>query len=67
MNPVLIIQGLTAAIQAAQTLYADYQAGKVVLSNSDAAAVHQALLDAEAATAALRVQVDDALDAASKQ
>lgn len=48
-------------------LYADYQAGRVVLAASDAKAVHAALLDAIAATDALRPQVDAALDAASKR
>jgi hypothetical protein len=66
MDAVLVIKGLTAAVEAAQALYNDYQAGRTVLSESDAQAVHQALLDAEAATAALRPIVDDALDRAAK-
>lgn len=41
--------------------------GKAVLSETDAAKIHDALLQAEAATAALRPQVDAALAAAAKQ
>lgn len=66
MNPVLIAQALALAAEEAMKLYAAYQAGTVVLSQTDAIAVHNALLQAEAATAALRPQVDAALDAASK-
>lgn len=67
MDPITIISTATAAIQALNTLYQDYSAGRVVLSETDAAAVHDALVQAEAATAALRPLVDAALDAASKQ
>lgn len=67
MDPITVIATATAAIQALNTLYQDYQAGRVVLSETDAAAVHAALMQAEAATAALRPLVDAALDAASKQ
>lgn len=62
-----IIATATAAIQALKTLYDDYQAGKVALSETQVAQVHQNLLDAEAATASLRPVVDAALEAASKQ
>lgn len=65
MDPVTIITALTAAAKAAMELYNDYQAGKVILSETDAQAVHAALLQAEAATAALRPLVDASLDAAA--
>lgn len=64
---LIVIEGLTEAAKLANTLIAKWQAGEVVLSETDVAAVHEALLQAEAATAALRPQVDAALDAASKR
>lgn len=64
---LIVIEGLTEAAKLANTLTAKWQAGEVVLSETDVAAVHEALLQAEAATAALRPQVDAALDAASKR
>lgn len=64
--PATIIATATVAIQALKALYADYQAGKVALSETEVAQVHQNLLDAEAATAAFRPVVDAALEAASK-
>lgn len=66
MNPLLIAQILEALASAAQTGMQLYQEGQATMSATDAAAVHAALLKAEAATAALRPQVDAALDAASK-
>ena len=65
MDPITVVNTLTAAVQLAQQLYADYNAGKVILSTSDAQAVHDALLQAKAATSALRPLVDAALDAAA--
>lgn len=67
MDAAAIIAALTAAAKAAMQLYADYQAGKVILSEQDAQKVHAALLDAEAATAAMRLAVDASLEAASKR
>lgn len=67
MDPVSVISAITAAVQLGQQLYSDYEQGKVVLSATDAQAVKDALTQAEAATAALRPLVDQALDAASKQ
>lgn len=66
MSVIAIIEALTAAAKAAEALYSDYEAGKIVLSATDAQAVHQALLQAEAATAALRPMVDEALLEASQ-
>lgn len=67
MNPVLVIQGLTAAIQLAQQLYQDYEAGKVVLSATDAQAIKDQLAQAKAISDQITPIVDAALDAASKQ
>ena len=66
MDPVSIINALTAAAEAGMQLYSDYQQGKTILSATDAQSVHEALLKAEATTAALRQQVDAALEAAAK-
>jgi len=65
MNPLTIIQ----AIEALSAIIADatelVQTGKAVLSETDTQAIHAALLKAEAATAAMRPQVDAALSAAA--
>lgn len=66
MNPLLIAQLLETLASVAQEGMDLYSQGKAVWSETDAAAVHAALLKAEAATASLRPQVDAALDAASK-
>lgn len=60
-----VVAALKAAAEAGADLYAKIQAGEVVISETDAAKVHEALLAAEAATAALRPQVDAALQAAA--
>lgn len=65
MDPITIIATLNAAVQLAMTLYGDYQAGRVILSETDAKAVHDALVKAQAATANLRPLVDAALAAAA--
>ncbi len=67
MGAVEIIQLLAMATKAGLELYQDYQSGKAVLSESDAKKIHAALLDAEAATAALRPLVDAALEAAANR
>jgi hypothetical protein len=67
MGAIAVIEALTEAAKAGMELYQQYEAGKIVLSETDANAVHQALLAAEAATAALRPMVDAALDAAAKK
>lgn len=67
MNPLLIAQILEALANVATEGMALYQQGQTVMSETDAAAIHAALLKAEAATAALRPQVDAALDAAAKK
>ncbi len=66
MNPLLIAQLIEALASVAQEGMALYTNGKTVLSETDLQVIHAALLKAEAATAALRPQVDAALDAASK-
>lgn len=66
MSPILIaqlIEALAKVVTEGMSIYAD---GKAVMAASDLAAVHVALLKAEAATASLRPQVDAALDAAAK-
>lgn len=65
MDPITIIATLDAAVKLAMTLYGDYQAGRVILSETDAKAVHDALVKAQAATANLRPLVDAALAAAA--
>lgn len=66
MNPLLIAQILEALASAASSAYSLYEQSKETMSATDAAAIHAALLQAEAATALLRPKVDEALDAASK-
>lgn len=65
MDALAIIQALTAATNLAMQLYGQYQAGQVVLSETDAKAVHDALVKAQEATANLRPLVDAALAAAA--
>lgn len=67
MDALAVIQALTAATNLAMQLYDQYQAGQVVLSETDAKAVHDALTKAQAATANLRPLVDAALAAAAAQ
>lgn len=64
-STVEIINELESAVRLANDLYTDYQTGRAVLTMSDAAAIHQALLKAQAATADLRPLVDAALAAAA--
>lgn len=65
MDPLEIIAAIEAATKLGMELYNDYQAGRVVLSETDAKAVHDALAKAQAATANLRPLVDAALAAAA--
>lgn len=65
MGALEVIATLNAAVKLAMDLYGDYQAGRVILSETDAAAVHAALVKAQAATANLRPLVDAALSAAA--
>ena len=67
MDPVTVITGLTAAIQLAEKLYEDYQAGKVVLSLQDAQAIKAQLIQAQEMTAKLTPLVDAALEAAASR
>jgi len=59
---IQILEALANTLGAVGPLIAE---GRQVLSQDDAAAVHAALLRAEASTAALRPQVDAALAAAA--
>lgn len=65
MDPLTIIAALEAAAKAGIELYDAYQAGKVILSEKDAAAVHAKLVEVQAVTANLRPLVDAALSAAA--
>lgn len=67
MDPITVITGLTAAIQLAEKLYADYQAGKVVLSLQDAQAIRAQLIQAQTISAQLTPLVDAALAEAAKR
>jgi hypothetical protein len=61
---VQILESLAAALGQIAPLVAE---GQAVLSLDDATQVHAALTKAEASTAALRPQVDAALDAAARR
>jgi len=66
MTVTLIIQILEAMANIVSQIAPLVAEGKDVLSETDAGAVHSALTKAEAATAALRPQVDAALSQAAK-
>jgi hypothetical protein len=66
MSVTLIIQILEALAGTVAEVVPLFAQGEDVLGESDASAIHAALAKAEAATAALRPQVDAALDAAAK-
>lgn len=67
MDPITVITGLTQAIALAKQLYDDYEAGRAVLSATDAASIKEQLIQAQTLTAQLTPLVDAALAAASKQ
>jgi hypothetical protein len=67
MSITLIIQLIEALASSVAQIAPLFGEGQAVLSQSDASAVHAALLKAEQATAALRPQVDAALAAAAAQ
>lgn len=66
MSVTLVIQILEALANVAGQIVPLFRDGKSVLSETDAAQVHAALMKAEAATATLRPQVDAALAEAAK-
>jgi len=66
MPVAAVIALLEQAAQAGVELYNDYEAGRQVLAESDAQAVHAQLLAVEAVTANLRTQVDAALAKAAQ-
>ncbi len=66
MSATLIIQILEALANIAGQVVPLFTQGQTVLSETDVAAVHAALVKAEQATAALRPQVDAALAQAAK-
>lgn len=65
MDPATIVMILEAAFNLTSQAYDLYQKSQTVLSETDAATVHAALLKAEAAMLAMRSQVDAALSAAA--
>jgi hypothetical protein len=66
MPITLIIQLLEALAGTVAQIAPLFAQGKAVLSQNDAAQIRLALQKAEASTAALRPQVDAALDAAAQ-
>ncbi|HEY4941654.1 MAG TPA: hypothetical protein VII56_09500 [Rhizomicrobium sp.] len=66
MFATLIVQILEALAGALAQLGPLLAQGQAILSLDDVTAVHTALAKAESSTAALRPQVDAALDAASR-
>lgn len=66
MDPITIISTLEAAVKAGIDLYNEYEAGRVVLSETDLTKIKAALASSQALTAALAPKVDAALDAAAK-
>lgn len=67
MDVLTIINAASAGVKALVDLYAEYEAGKVVLSETDLAKIKATLADAQALTAELAPKVDAVLDAASKR
>lgn len=67
MGALEIINLIEIAAKAGMDLYAKWKAGEIVLSDTEVASVHAALLNAEAATAALRPLVDADLAEAAKK
>lgn len=66
MNAQLILTIIELATKAIAGVGELMAKGKVVMSQTEASAIKAALVDAQAATAALRPRVDAALDAAAK-
>lgn len=67
MDPTLIVNAAVAGIKALADLYAEYEAGRVVLSETDLAKIKASLAQSQAITAELAPKVDAVLDAASKR
>lgn len=67
MGVAEIIQIAQAGIKGLTDLYAAYEAGKAVLSETDLAKIKATLAQAQALTNELAPKVDAALDAASKR
>ena len=67
MPVTLIIQILEALASTVSQIAPLFEQGKSIVSLDDVTAVHAALARAEASTAALRPQVDAALDAAARK
>ncbi len=67
MSVTLIVQLLEAIANAVGELAPLFAQGQSVLAQSDAVRIHAALVQAQAATAALKPQVDAALAAAAER
>lgn len=67
MSATLIIQIINGLVAAISALVPLFEEGKSVMSQTDAQAIKDALTKAQEATAALRPQVDAALDAAAQE
>lgn len=65
MNPATLVQVIEALAAVVSDGVSLFQQGQAVLSETDAAKIHDALLKAETATASMRPQVDAALQAAA--
>lgn len=66
MDPMTIIAILKGLAEIGTSVYNSYEQSKTVLSATNAAEVHAALLQIESVTSKLRAQVDAALDEAAK-
>lgn len=66
MNPVLLVQLIEALAAAVREGVSLVQQGETVVSETDAAAIHAALLKAQAATAIQRPEVDAILEVAAQ-
>ena len=66
MNTTQIIQFLEAMAEVIGNMVPAIQQGQALLSQNDPAQVHDSLIKVEAATAALRTQVDAALAKAAQ-
>jgi len=67
MNPLLSVQAIEALAAFVSEAAPLLQQGEAVLSETDVAAIHAALLKAQAATEIMRPQVDAILEAAAQQ
>lgn len=67
MDPITIITALEAAVKAGMDLYNEYEAGNVIINETDLTKIKASLAAAQELTKQLQPKVDAALDAASKR